>query len=333
MKEILVIRFGALGDLCLLGWTLARLQDAPVAVTLVTRGRLADLACHLRGLDRVITLPEPGRARDLLRLAGAVRSYTWDTVIDAHAVLRSELLLGLLGRRPDARLRKDTVARLRLLRGHPAGTALGRHMRERFDALLVDSGLPAGQTAPPLADLAAQHEASAPVLGLAPGAQWDPKRWPAEYWAELVRHVRGTSTCLLRVFLGPRESSWFDGSALDHTLAAAGPVEVIQDRPLPEVAAMLGGCNLLVCNDSGLMHLAEAVGTPVVACFGPTVAAFGYTPTLPGSTVLEVEGLACRPCSRNGKRPCHRRDLACLVRLSPETVWRAVAARGPWHEA
>jgi ADP-heptose:LPS heptosyltransferase len=336
MHEILVIRFGALGDLCLLGWTLARLEGAPVTVTLVTRGRLADLAGHLCGVDRVIALPEPGRLGDLLRLAGVLRGQAWDTVIDAHAVLRSRLLLGLLGRRPDVCLRKDTVARLRLLRGGTIDPVLARHMRDRFDALLIASGLPTGEATPPLVRLAgtaAEPAGTAPILGLAPGAQWDPKRWPAAHWAALVRQVRAVSGCLLRVFVGPREAAWFRGSELASALADADPVEVIEDRPLPEVATLLGACRLLVCNDSGLLHLAEAVGTPVVACFGPTVAAFGYTPTLPQSTVLEIADLDCRPCSRNGKRPCHRRDLACLVRLTPETVWRAVDARGPWREA
>jgi heptosyltransferase-2 len=88
---------------------------------------------------------------------------------------------------------------------------------------------------------------------------------------------------------------------------------------------LLGGCRRLVCNDSGLMQLAEAVGTPVLAFFGPTVRAFGYAPQLPASVLLEETELDCRPCSRNGKRPCHRGDLACLERLDPDRAWSALA--------
>lgn len=346
MQQILIIRFGALGDLCLLGWTLARLAATPGAaarqVTLVTKERLADLAGSLRGVDRVVALPEPGGLRELQRLASVLRGQNPDTIIDAHRVLRSRLLLAWLWRRPDAALRKDTVARLRLLRGGQADPALGRHMRDRFDALLAEAGLwpdramATASVAPPLASLAPRNaraedrQAPGTVLGLAPGAQWDPKRWPPAHWAELVRCFRATSPCLLRVFLGPRERTWFAASALAQALAEACPVELVRDRPLPEVATLLGGCRLVVTNDSGLMHLAEAVGTPVIACFGPTVAAFGYRPHLPESRVLEVSDLACRPCSRNGKRPCHRRDLACLERITVAQVWREVSARGPW---
>lgn len=337
MQELLVIRFGALGDLCLLGWTLARLAAAPGAegrrVTLVTKAQLADLAARLAGVDEVVPLPARGDLRTLASLAGALRRRRWDAVIDAHAVLRSGLLLGLLGRRPRARLRKDTAARLRLLRGaRAAEPALMRHMRDRFDALLVDAGLPAGPATPPLAHLATDRDLAPPILGLAPGAQWDPKRWPPDRWAELVRLVRARTHATVRVFVGPRERAWFGGSSLEAALRQAASVEVIADRPHVEVATLLGACRVLVCNDSGLLHLAEAVGTPTVALFGPTVAAFGYTPVLAASTVLETHDLDCRPCSRHGKRPCHRGDLACLERIDPERVWRAVSAHGPWPE-
>jgi len=335
MQEILIIRFGALGDLCLLGWTLARLAAAPGRaerrVSLVTKARFADLAARFAGVDAVIPLEGGGGLGDLGRLAARVRAGRFDTVVDAHAVLRSRLLGVASGRRPDAVLRKDTVARLRLLRGAAAAPALARHMRDRLDAAFDRAGLAAGQAAPPLASLAAPGPRP-PVLGLSPGAQWDPKRWPAAHWSALVRRVREESAAELRVFLGPRERDWFDRSDLAATLAASGPVEIVRDRPLLEVASLLGGCRALVCNDSGLLHLAEAVGTPVVALFGPTVRAFGYTPQLPTSTVLETADLDCRPCSRNGKRPCHRGDLACLDRIAPARGWSAVAAHGPWRE-
>ncbi|MDY0109701.1 MAG: glycosyltransferase family 9 protein [Candidatus Krumholzibacteria bacterium] len=342
MQDILFIRFGALGDLCLLGWTLSRLAAAPGAggrrITLATKARFADLAARLHGVDEVLALSEPGGLRDLVRLAADVRRREFAKVIDAHQVVRSRLLLGLLARRPAAVLRKDTVARLRLLRRGAVDPRLRRHMRDRFDALLADAGLPAGEPTVPLSALTPQRArgsgttdaAEPPRLGLAPGAQWEPKRWPAAYWADIARRFRAASSAPLRVFLGPREEAWYQGSDLAVALGDVAPVEIVRERPLPEVAALLAGCRLLVCNDSGLMHLAEAVGTPVAACFGPTVAAFGYTPRLEASTVLEVVDLPCRPCSRNGKRPCHRQDLACLVQITPDRMWREITTRGPW---
>jgi ADP-heptose:LPS heptosyltransferase len=102
MNSVLVIRFGALGDLCLVGWTLTRLvtaaERAAGRLTLVTKARFAGLAREFRGIDRVIPLAEPGRAVDLVRLARELRADPDDLMIDAHRVLRSRLLGTQIGR-------------------------------------------------------------------------------------------------------------------------------------------------------------------------------------------------------------------------------------------
>ena len=328
MQHIVVIRFGALGDLCLLGWSLARLAGAPGRarrhVTLVTKGRFADLGAHLTGVDDVVALAEPGRLGDLVRLGRLLRRRPADVLLDAHGVLRSRLLVGLLGRRPAAVLRKDTTARLRLLQGAPAAAALDRHMRHRLDAVFTAAGLPLGDATPPLAGLDPGEGRHA--IGLAPGAQWDPKRWPDRHWAALAARILDETSAPVRVFLGPREEAWWDGSDLARALDAGDRVTLVRRRGLLDVAAALAGCRRLVCNDSGLMHVAEAVGTPVTAFFGPTVRAFGYAPSLGGSALLETGDLDCRPCSRNGKRPCRRGDLACLERVDPARAWATLAA-------
>ena len=321
VRNILVIRFGALGDLCLLGWSLSRLTDVPGRadrrVTLVTKTAFAPLMERCRGVDRVEPL-ERGDLRGLWRLAGQLRQQRWDTILDAHHILRGHGLLALLGRRADARLRKDTAQRLSLLRGAAPSARLERTMRQRFDE--VFTGLcpePPAEPIPPWAHLG-DDAPGQPRLGLAPGAQWDSKRWPEEHFAAVLESFLERGPHPARIFLGPREERWFAGSRLAAVAAAASDrVQLVQGKPLPEVASLLAQCRALLTNDSGLLHLAEAVGTPVLACFGPTVRQFGYFPGLDASAVLETE-LECRPCSRNGKRPCHRGDLACLQRIGPE---------------
>jgi heptosyltransferase-2 len=319
VRNILVIRFGSLGDLCLLGWSLARLGAAAGhpdrRVTLVTKQAFAPLMASVHGVDQVVALEDQDLG-GLLNLAGRLRGGNWDTIIDAHDILRGHGLLTLLGRRPDRRIRKDTAQRLALLRGAAATDSLERTMRHRFDELVEGLVEDLPETGPaPLAHLADRAPTDR-VLGLAPGAQWDAKRWPEENFAELLTDFRKKRPTPVRVFLGPREERWFAGSKLEAVAASLPDVTVLGNRSLTEIATHLAGCSALVTNDSGLLHLAEAVGTPVLAFFGPTVRQFGYFPCLPESRVLEVE-LDCRPCSRNGKRACHRKDLACLRQISP----------------
>jgi heptosyltransferase-2 len=157
-------------------------------LTLVTKAAFAPLASHFHGVDEVVTLDGRGLA-PLAALAGRLRGRQWHQVVDAHHVLRSHALLVMIGRRADARLTKDTAARLRLLAGGEAGAALTRTMVARFDDILMPQSAGPGQDTPgigdrrpPLQSLAVGVPAAAGTrvpLALAPGARWATKRWPS----------------------------------------------------------------------------------------------------------------------------------------------------------
>lgn len=328
MARTLIIRFGALGDLCICGWFMAGLADAApgTRTTLVTKARFAALAEAFAGVDRVAPLRGRGPA-GLLALSRALKRDRHDTVLDAHGVLRSHLLALFMGRRPDARIRKDTVERLRLLRRPTPSPdipppALDRHLLDRFVALAGPVTDTVVKPRPPLAHLRPAGP-PAPRVGLAPGARWETKRWPNDRFARLLDLLREAAGVPVTLFLGPQETSWYRGSRLAEAVAHRDDVDVVRDRGLLDVADALARCSVVVTNDSGLLHLSEAVGTPVVAIFGPTVRAFGYFPLSPRSRVLETD-LDCRPCSRTGSRACHRNDLACLTQIGAEAACDAV---------
>ncbi|MFT5783636.1 MAG: heptosyltransferase-2, partial [Candidatus Krumholzibacteriia bacterium] len=131
----------------------------------------------------------------------------------------------------------------------------------------------------------------------------------------------------INVFLGPRENAWFPKSELQRVVSESPTVSIVQLPSLIEVARRLADCKVVVTNDSGILHLAEAVGTHVLAFYGPTVREFGYFPQLNASRVMEID-ISCRPCSRNGKRACHRGDLACLEQIAPNTVLNTLVEMG-----
>jgi len=83
---------------------------------------------------------------------------------------------------------------------------------------------------------------------------------------------------------------------------------------------------VLVTNDSAPLHLATAVGTPVVAIFGPTVPGFGFGPRGPRDAIVEHPSLACRPCSAHGPQVCPLGHHRCMRELSVASVLAAVAA-------
>ncbi len=338
MHRTLIIRFGALGDLCICGWFMSSLAaltdggDTPnERITLVTKARFAPLAEQFAGVDEVVALPEGGPFT-LWRLARALRGRNFDRIIDAHSVLRSHALTTLMGRRPDVRLHKDTRVRLALIRAGEATETqppidLNRSLLDRFIALSTSAPMGGAKPRPPL--LHRRPPAESPFrVGLAPGARWASKRWHDSKFVDLLTILLKAGAPAVTLILGPDEIAWFDEGPLAKAAAQYPGLDVIREAGLPAVADALGRCHVTVTNDSGLLHLSEAVGTPVVALFGPTVRAFGYFPLLPDSRVLE-KPLDCRPCSRTGSKPCHRGDLACLEEIAPAEVGDAVLAFKP----
>jgi heptosyltransferase-2 len=156
-----------------------------------------------------------------------------------------------------------------------------------------------------------------PFIAVAPGSRWPAKRWTG--FSRLCDTLARDAKILLVGDAADREFTAPIAKALgDRALDLSGRA------PLMHTAAHVARCRAFVGNDSGLMHLAEAVGTPVVAMFGPTVDAFGYYPSLAQSRAVERR-IACRPCSRNGSTPCPRRTGECLTAISSDTVAQAVA--------
>ncbi|MES2306957.1 MAG: glycosyltransferase family 9 protein [Gemmatimonadota bacterium] len=152
-------------------------------------------------------------------------------------------------------------------------------------------------------------------VALAPGSIWGTKRWGKfpELAAELDIFV---------VTVGGPE----DRALGDTVVAAArsGGINAAGALPLRVSAALLGRARALVSNDSAPMHMAQAVGTPVVALFGPTIPAFGFAPRGPDDVVLEVIDLNCRPCSSHGPKVCPLGHHHCMTRLDVLRVLEAL---------
>jgi len=149
------------------------------------------------------------------------------------------------------------------------------------------------------------------VVALCPGAEFGPaKRWPAAHYAAVARHG-----------LALGRQVWLLGSPGDAAACgeiqtlAPGTVNLAGRTTLLDAVDLLSAADHVVCNDSGLMHVACAVGTRVTAVFGSTSAEF--TPPLgDGARVLRL-GLPCSPCFQ---RHCPLGHLRCLNDLAPEQV-------------
>jgi heptosyltransferase-2 len=162
------------------------------------------------------------------------------------------------------------------------------------------------------------------VLGLNPGAEYGPaKRWPPERFAAVAREVsRRVAPCLWLVFGGPGDRELCGEIA---RAAGANALNLAGRTSLRQLMASLKLCRVLLTNDTGPMHLAAALGTPVVVPFGSTSPEL-TGPGLPGDEREHHRLLS----SRAGCAPCFRRacpiDFRCMTGLTAERLTQAVLA-------
>jgi len=272
--------------------------------------------------------------RGLLQIARTDRSGDF-IIIDAHGSLRSRILCALMGG-AEVRLEKRYFERTALiLFKRPCGIP---RVLERYSRLGEDLGLPplgnrlGGFEIPPQAVEWAQSRLmrlSRPYVCISPGSRWPMKQWGAGNYAELARRIAyefGYDVVLLGDQNDTPSAVPIMKEVPDRATTLLGRTSILQ------AAAVIRGAVVFIGNDSGLMHLAEAVGVPVIALFGPTVEALGYYPSLPQSKVVE-RSLPCRPCSRNGRRPCPRGTQECLTGIPVDSVeealWDLLEKTGP----
>lgn len=206
------------------------------------------------------------------------------------------------------------------------GAALPQ-MAQRFAALALPQGapLPAPLPHPVLQSSASQRTnllsrlglaAARPAVAFCPGAEYGPaKRWPEKHFAALARLLatRGLDV-------------WLVGSPKDHAVAetiaqdsGGACVNLCGKTDIAEAADLLAAARMIVTNDSGLMHVAAAVGRPVVALYGSSSPQF--TPPLSVEARILTLGLECSPCF---ERNCPLGHLKCLNDLAPERVFNAI---------
>jgi heptosyltransferase-2 len=159
-------------------------------------------------------------------------------------------------------------------------------------------------------------DAARPAIAFCPGAEYGPaKRWPEKHFAELARLLNARGYAI-----------WLVGSPKDHAVAetiaqqAAGLcTNLCGKTDIAEAIDLLAAARLVVTNDSGLMHVAAAVGRPVIALYGSSSPQF--TPPLAADARILTLNLECSPCFQ---RSCPLGHLKCLNDLAPGRVFAEI---------
>jgi len=149
---------------------------------------------------------------------------------------------------------------------------------------------------------------------LAPAAKWQAKRWSPDSYARLARLIveRGMPVVVL---WGPGEK------ALAETVAAAGGdgVRIAPPTNLKEMAALIEASSMLIGTDSGITHMADAVGTPSIVLYGPTDPRVWHSGVPDRHVALYADELDCLFCNL---KQCETHE--CMENLTPERVMESI---------
>jgi heptosyltransferase I len=328
-RRIVLIKPSALGDIIhslpVLGALRRRFPQAHIA-WVINRGYQPLLAGH-PDLDETIAFDRRpgagwmGRLLKTVRFLGRLRQGRFDLAIDLQGLLRSGVMtlasgaarrVGLASAREGAVLAYTDVISDR-------GQA---HAVDRYwtmaEALGITDGLKRFHlpVAPAATQWALEHLAAAPRpwLMLGVGARWQTKRWPPEHFALLAQLAQGRFGGTAVFVGGPDEKL----AAQQTARRLSGPVRDLTGRTtLPQLVAVLQLADVMIANDTGPLHVAVALGRPVVAPFTCTQARL----TGPyGQLANAVETTVW--CRGSLRKTCDR--MECMSELTPARLWPAL---------
>jgi len=327
-RRILIVKPSSLGDIIHslpVLWELRRLYPG-AHIGWVVKEAWRDIIADNPLLDEVIVLKKG--VGGFLSAVKNIRKAGYDTVIDLQGLFRSGLMTLLSGASEKTGF-SNARELAHLFYNHtvavPPGTV---HAVERYLEILkpIQNDRPHFPLYTDIDDaewvkdfLRTNNLSHArPLIAVNPSARWEKKRWPITSYAALINQlIRELKAGI--IILGSKED--IPLAEKISFLASGKPLVAAGKTSLKTLSALLERVDLLVTNDSGPMHIAAALGTPVVALFGPTNP--GLTgPYGDGHIVIRKE-MECSPCLRG---PCIHGRPICMEAITEEEVMEAVKA-------
>ena len=329
ISRLLIVKTSSIGDVIHALPVVQAIKEAGPHLTLgwVVRRRCADVLRGSPFIDHLYVMPDKPTPAELWALRGELRAGRYNLALDMQGLLLSGLVTRLSG--APVRLgwdRNREVNTLFLTHPDVPGKAQNTHEVDLLYGFAEALGVRAAHTDfTPQPYLAADGAGRAenwlsglphPRIALNVGASRAYKRWPADRWATVARALTASGQGV--VFVGDTHDA--EVVAQITPSLTGGYVDLAGRTTLRELASILAACDLLATADTGPMHIAVAVGTPVVALFGATDPA-RHGPYGARNVVLHNPAPGAMVA---GKRPTEEGGAACMARITPDDVLAAV---------
>ncbi|HEV2830166.1 MAG TPA: glycosyltransferase family 9 protein [Pyrinomonadaceae bacterium] len=306
VERVLVVRLRSIGDTVLATPSLFALKRflPQLRLDILLEDWVAPVLSGFPHVDNVITLERKSTA-SRARVARQLRANRYDVVYNLHGGTTATLLTRASGAKHRVGYSTYQYARLHNELSPASSVLWGRdktHSVEQQLALLGWTGVPVSDR--PATKLAVTNEAAAnisarleaaglrdqPFAVIHPAAAFATKQWAADKFGRVAEHLMGQGLPAIAI-ITPTEKPIID----EMNSHAATPAQAFMDLSLPEITALLARARLFIGNDSGIAHIAAAVGAPSVVIFGSSNTAH-WRPWATAAAEVVLEEMECQPC-------------------------------------
>jgi lipopolysaccharide heptosyltransferase II len=318
INRLLIIRLSSLGDILLTTPIIRALKNKfPEAkIDFLLREEYEDTLKYNLYLNKTILLKRDYGSEELI---AALKSSNYELIINLQNNGRSRGIVKRIGVKA-VKYKKKNLLKFLLVKFNFKSNSKLLSVPEKYANALpelqldekgLDLFLPEG--------LKNNLDSNKKYIGLCPGSRHFTKKYPEEYFIELGKAILESGRQVV-LFGGSDDLEVNDRLHSNLT----GSINLSNNNDLLQTANDMKFCEAIICNDSGLMHTATAVGVPVVAIFGSTVTDFGFAPYNNPNLILENKSLNCRPCSHIGRSSCPKRHFKCMKEIYPHLVFESL---------
>jgi heptosyltransferase-2 len=328
-ERILVIQTAFLGDVLLtfpIAHHLKKLNPA-YKITFLIKKELKEVAQLYTEIDEYIFIDKSKYLSSIKEVVKQIKN-KYDIVISPHRSARSAIISFLSNAKIRISFDKSS---LNFLYTHLVPYKKGIHEIQRNLSLLstFTNDLDWRERIPLRLDnfifnekFMIWKESGEKIIVIAPGTQWETKRYPEYYFASVVKKLIEDGYKI--VLIGSNQDFEIGLKIEKYVSSSINLLNLIGKLSLKESISLINLSDLLICNDSAPTHMAVFTKTPVVTIYGSTIPEFGFYPYRENDKVVQIENLYCKPCGIHGYRKCPEKHFKCMIDLKPEIVYDAV---------
>jgi len=349
--HIVLIRFSSMGDVVLqspfIAWIKLKLPQTKI--TFVTSSEFKGLVQGHDLIDHVITHDRNSGMDDIQQLksiANQIKLSKPDLIIDLHNTLRAKLIRFFCWNIPQIKVNKRTMLRniliyfkidfLNKLSSHHEriiedfkflfSTDYDRDELENFVTNKSQENGGSLTTIP----LNFQRDIPRTIEGdyivISPVASFAAKRWPIENFKNLVKKIldlKELEKYKIVIIAGPKDDYCNEFNQVENL---SGRLINLQGKTtIEQTNEVLSYAKLVVTNDTGVGHMAEALGIDVFSIFGPTSPSFGFRPHRLHSKAITA-AVSCSPCSATGSKACSQKVHSCMLEITVDQILENIQA-------